>query len=241
MTEDIRKEASLKKTRRFATSLLLLMVFVFLGAGFFEKNLPWLGYFRAFAEAAIVGALADWFAVTALFRHPLGLKLPHTAIIPTNKDRIGESLGKFVEKNFLTPEAISEKLKSADIAGKAADWLSHPRNTELAANEIGGFLPRFVDALNDDDVRRFIRKNVAAALRSLNLAPLAGDFLGLLTSRNKHQELFDQALVLFSNLFENYKPVLRDRITQESGVLFLLVGGDTKLYEKIVTIHRPGT
>ncbi len=236
MTEDIIKEASLKKSRRFATSLLLLMVFIFFAAGFFEKNLPLLGYFRAFAEAAIVGALADWFAVTALFRHPLGLRLPHTAIIPTNKDRIGESLGKFVEKNFLTPEAISEKLKSADIAGKTADWLSHPRNTELVANEISDFLPRFLAALNDDDIRRFIRKNVASAVRSLNIAPLAGDFLELLTSHNKHRELFDRALVLFSELFENYKPVLQERITEESGVLFLLVGGDTKLYRKIATV-----
>jgi uncharacterized membrane-anchored protein YjiN (DUF445 family) len=236
MTEDTKKEASLKKSRRFATFLLLLMVLIFFAAGFFEKNLSWLGYFRAFAEAAIVGALADWFAVTALFRHPLGLRLPHTAIIPTNKDRIGESLGKFVEKNFLTPEAISEKLESADIAGKTADWLSHPRNTDLVANEIADFLPRFLDALNDDDVSRFIRRNVAAAVRSLNLAPLAGDFLALLTSRNKHQELFDRALVLLSDLFENYKPALQQRITQESGVLFLLVGGDAKLYQKIVTV-----
>jgi uncharacterized membrane-anchored protein YjiN (DUF445 family) len=236
MTEDTRKEASLKKSRRFATLLLLFMVLIFLTAGFFEKNMPWLGFFRAFAEAAIVGALADWFAVTALFRHPFGLRLPHTAIIPTNKDRIGESLGKFVEKNFLTPEGISEKLKSADIAGKTADWLSHPRNTERVANEIGDFLPRFLDGLNDKDVRLFIRKNTVAAVRSLNLAPLAGNFLGILTSHNKHRELFDQALVLLSDLFENYKPTLQERITQESGIFFLLVGGDTKLYQKIVTV-----
>jgi uncharacterized membrane-anchored protein YjiN (DUF445 family) len=236
MTEDEKKEASLKKSRRFATFLLLLMVLIFLAAGFFEKNMPWLGFFRAFAEAAIVGALADWFAVTALFRHPLGLSLPHTAIIPTNKDRIGESLGTFVQKNFLTPEAISEKLRSADIAGKTADWLSHPRNTELVANEIGDFLPRFLDTLNDEDVRLFIRKNAVAAVRAVDLAPLAGDFLGLLTSHNKHRELFDQALVLLSELFERYKPTLQERITQESGIFFLLVGGDTRLYEKIVTV-----
>ncbi len=236
MTEDPGKEESLKKTRRFATLLLTLMVFIFFAAGFFEKNLSWLGYFRAFAEAAIVGALADWFAVTALFRHPFGLRLPHTAIIPTNKDRIGESLGKFVEKNFLTPEAISEKLKEADIAGKAADWLSRRGNTELVANEIADFLPRFLDALNDNDIRRFIRKNVVAAVRSLDLAPLVGDFLELLTSRNKHQELFDRTLLLLSELFENYKPVLQERIREESGIFFLLVGGDTKLYQKIVSV-----
>jgi uncharacterized membrane-anchored protein YjiN (DUF445 family) len=236
MTEDEKKEASLKKSRRFATVLLLFMVLIFLVAGFFEKDAPWLGFFRAFAEAAIVGALADWFAVTALFRHPFGLRLPHTAIIPTNKDRIGESLGTFVEKNFLTPGAISEKLKSADIAGKTADWLSHPRNTELVAEEIGNFLPRLLNTLKDEDVRFFIRKNAIAAVRALDLAPLAGDFLGLLTSHNKHRELFDQALVLSSDVFEKYKPTLQERITQESGIFFLLVGGDTKLYQKIVTV-----
>ncbi len=236
MNEDTGKETSLRKMRSFATSLLLLMVAVFLAADILEKSYLWLGFFRAFAEAAIVGALADWFAVTALFRYPLGLRLPHTAIIPTNKDRIGESLGRFVEKNFLTPEAISEKLRSADIAGKIADWLSNPGNAELAANEIGDFVPKVLGALNDEDVRSFIAGNAASALRAINLAPLAGGFLELLTSRNKHQELFDKALVLAADLFEKYKPDLQSRITKESGFLFLLVGGDTKLYNKVVTV-----
>jgi uncharacterized membrane-anchored protein YjiN (DUF445 family) len=236
MTGDIGKEASLRKMRRIATSLLLLMVAVFLAADFFEKGHPWLGFIKAFAEAAVIGALADWFAVTALFRYPFGLRLPHTAIIPTNKDRIGESLGMFVQKNFLTPEAISEKLKSADVAGTVADWLSDPGNTELAANEIGDFLPKILDAFNDEDVRAFVVRNAASAVRAINLAPLAGNFLELLTSRNKHQELFDKALSLAADLFEKYKPDLQNRITKESGLIFLLVGGDTKLYNKVVTV-----
>ncbi len=236
MTEDTGKEVSLRKMRRLATSLLLLMVAVFLAADFFEKGRPWLGFVKAFAEAAVVGALADWFAVTALFRYPFGLKLPHSAIIPTNKDRIGESLGKFVEKNFLTPEAISEKLKSADIAGTIADWLSEPGNTERAAEEIGDFLPKLLDTLNDEDVRSFIATNAASAVRAINLAPLAGNLLEILTSRNKHQELFDKALMLAADLFEKHKPDLQSRITKESGLIFLLVGGDTKLYNKVVSV-----
>jgi len=236
MTDDIFKEASLRKTRRFATLLVILMCFIYLGSHFYEQTYSWLSFFRAFAEAAIVGALADWFAVTALFRHPFGLPLPHTAIIPTNKDRIGESLGNFVQKNFLTPEAIREKLQSLDIAGKSAHWLGTPKNSELITVEVCSFIPRVLDALNDEDVKGFIKKNAASALRSFNIATLTGEFFNLLTSHKKHQVLFDQAMVFVANLFDKYKPDLQSKIKQESNLVFVLLGGDTILYNKIVAV-----
>jgi uncharacterized membrane-anchored protein YjiN (DUF445 family) len=235
VTDDFFKEASLRKMRRFATLLLLLMCSIFLGAHFYEQTYGWLSYVRAFAEAAIVGALADWFAVTALFRHPFGLPLPHTAIIPANKDRIGASLGNFVQKNFLTPEAIKEKLQAIDIAGKGAQWLSKPENAELITTEVLSFIPKVLDALNDDDVKRFIKTNAASAIRTLNLASFTGEFLTLLTSHHKHQVLFDQAMIFIADLFDKYKPELHHKIKKESNLVFFLLGGDTILYNKIVT------
>src|SRR5207244_5367352 len=116
-----------------ATGLLVVMAAVFAAARALEPRYPGLGYVKAFAEAAMVGGLADWFAVTALFRHPLGLPIPHTAIIPRNKDRIGEALADFLEHNFLTPEIIQEELRALDFAGMAGEWLARPGNSAMIA------------------------------------------------------------------------------------------------------------
>ena len=109
-----------------ATLLLVFAAVVFLIAKINEDSGTWVGYVRAVAEAAMVGALADWFAVTALFRHPLGIPIPHTAIIPNRKDEIGRSLGNFVESNFLTAEVIDERLSGARIGERAGTWLAQP-------------------------------------------------------------------------------------------------------------------
>lgn len=236
MIEDNLKASALKKMSRYATSLLLLMVCVYIVAHVFEKNLPWLAFIKAFAGAAIVGALADWFAVSAIFRHPLGLKLPHTAIIPRNKERIGENLGKFVQENFLTPEAIREKVKSFDIAGMTAEWLSVQQNSERVAEEVRAFLPKVLDTLSDQDVKNFVRENAVSAVKSADMVSLAGDFFDLLTSHNRHQEFFDQVLILIRELFEKHKSDLQEKITRESGLLLVLFGGDTTLYNKLVTV-----
>jgi uncharacterized membrane-anchored protein YjiN (DUF445 family) len=236
MTEDNHKAASFKKMSRYATSLLLLVTSVYIIAQLFEKYLPWLAFLKAFSVAAMVGALADWYAVSALFRHPLGLKLPHTAIIPRNKDRFGESLGKFVQENFMTPEAISDKVKSIDIVGLTSEWLSIPQNSERVAEEVRTFLPKVLDTLNEEDVKKFVRENAVSAVRSADLISLAGDFFDLLTFHNRHQELFDQVLILIRELFEKYKPDLQDKITRESSIFLVFLGGDTALYNKLVTV-----
>src|SRR5687767_15038079 len=109
-----------------ATALLVLALVVFIIASFLEPQYAWLGYVRATAEAAMVGAIADWFAVTALFRYPLGIPIPHTAIIPSRKDKIGISLGNFVQNNFLSPPVIVSRIRSANVAKKLAEWLANP-------------------------------------------------------------------------------------------------------------------
>src|SRR6478672_5871877 len=109
-----------------ATGLLVVMAAVFAVTRYFEPQYPWLSYVKSFSEAAMVGGLADWFAVTALFRHPLGLPIPHTAIIPRNKDRIGEALARFLQENFLTPSVVARRMRNIDVAGAVGRFLRTP-------------------------------------------------------------------------------------------------------------------
>lgn len=225
---------ALQRMRRLATGLLLAMVAVFIAARIAEVSVPWFGYIRAFAEAAMVGALADWFAVTALFRHPLGLPIPHTAIIPRNKDRLGASLGTFVQSNFLSPEILSDKIASWNIAGRVSEWLADPDNSSMVADKIVGAIPDVLTALNDDDVNHFIEVNITSRLRAVEVAPLAGNILQTLTANNKHQALFDAALRLAAGLLERNRELIRHKIREESP---WYVPGfvDTKIYEKIIS------
>src|SRR5689334_24306029 len=124
LRNDATRQFELMRMKRLATGLLLAVALLFVVALLFERTYPWVGWVRAFAEAAAVGALADWFAVTALFRHPLGLAIPHTAVIPRNKDRIGASLGAFVEENFLTPGHVIARLARQQLARGVAAWLA---------------------------------------------------------------------------------------------------------------------
>ncbi len=236
MIKDEHRESSLRKMKRLATGLLLLMTFIYFISKIFEKKYAWLGFIRASAEAAMVGALADWFAITALFRYPLGIPLPHTAIIPNNKDKIGESLGNFVQTNFLTVEAIKEKLQSFDIAGRGVKWLAHPENKNLIIDEFYTFIPKIFEATTDKDIKHFLDENISMAINSIELTPAAGHFLDLLTSNNKHQILFDRALILVNRLFEEYKPVLRRKIKEESPLLFKLFNRDDKVYQKFINV-----
>src|ERR687888_334684 len=122
--DDAEREARLKAMKRRATGLLAVSLVIFIGASWFEALYPWLGYVRATAEASLVGGLADWFAVTALFRHPLGLPIPHTAVIPERKDQFGRTLGRFVQENLLTPALITDRVRHARIAARLSDWLA---------------------------------------------------------------------------------------------------------------------
>src|SRR2546430_9518148 len=133
--DDAEREARLNAMKRRATSLLGVALLVFIAASWFEPQYPWLGYLRAAAEASMVGGLADWFAVTALFRHPLGIPIPHTAIIPRKKDQIGEALASFVQQNFLTESVVGERLAAAQVARRFGEWLADPRHAARIAHK----------------------------------------------------------------------------------------------------------
>src|SRR5262249_34703458 len=124
---------------------------------------------RAGAEAGIIGGLADWFAITVLFRHPFGIPLPHTAILPSNKDRIGRSLGSFVERNFLVPEVILPKMHQADLTGKIAAWLALPETAPMVSDWIITLLKRFLAASHNVQINEFIRHTVGQQLRALDV------------------------------------------------------------------------
>src|SRR6476646_9690095 len=143
--------------KAFATALLVAAAIVYVVASRAEDGGPaWVGYVRAAAEAAMVGALADWFAVTALFRRPLGLPIPHTAIIPNRKDEIGRTLGEFIETNFLSAEVVQTKLEATAISARLGDWLREPVHAARVAAEASTMAAGVLRALSDDDVRDMI-------------------------------------------------------------------------------------
>ena len=156
---------------QIATGLLGLMLAVFLAARYLEAAYPALAWVRAFTEAAIVGALADWFAVTALFRHPLGLPIPHTAIVPRNKDRIGRNLAEFVERNFLAPGVVREKIANVDIVAAVARWIGEGDRPRKLAERIGDRLPGLLGELEAGEVRRYVQESVNEWMRGADLAP----------------------------------------------------------------------
>jgi uncharacterized membrane-anchored protein YjiN (DUF445 family) len=155
---------------------------------------PWTVWLKAFAEAAVVGAVADWFAVVALFRRPLGLPIAHTAIIPNNKDRIGESLGRFVEENFLTPENVMQRVAIVNLAKAGGTWLAEPDNSDRAAAGICAIVPRVLTMFQDEDVTRFLTSTLLGEFEKINLAPIGGEVLDVVSSSEQYQALFDDAV-----------------------------------------------
>jgi uncharacterized membrane-anchored protein YjiN (DUF445 family) len=161
--------------RIIATLMLVAMAILFLVAGHFEKAWPGFGFVKAFAEAAMVGGLADWFAVTALFRHPLGLPIPHTAIIPRNKDRIGETLAAFLRENFLIPSVVARRMRDVDVAGAVGRFLARPSGGGGRLREgASRLLADLLEALDQERLGGMIRSGVASRLRALEVSPLLG-------------------------------------------------------------------
>jgi uncharacterized membrane-anchored protein YjiN (DUF445 family) len=137
----------LRRMRTIATLLLVVMTAIFVATTMTKYEWPWLPYVRAFAEAGMVGACADWFAVVALFRRPLGLPIPHTGIVPNNKERIGAALGRFMTNNFLTAPVLRDRLARVDIVGAVAQWLDEPANANRLADYLANVLPRLMEQL----------------------------------------------------------------------------------------------
>jgi len=219
------KRSGLRRMRWLATGLLLLMLLL-LGLGLaFRVRWPALDWLVAFAEAGTVGAVADWFAVVALFRRPLGLPIPHTALIPRNKDRIGAELGRFIEQHFLTPENVTAKLAELDPVGRGARWLSLPANRGRVAVRLREALPVLLDALDDAEIERLIGDAVTRRLEALDLARLSGAALDFVTEDQRHQALLDHVLVLIAGWLDRNRMLILTKFGEQSSLTPRFVDG----------------
>lgn len=169
------------------------------------------GWLAAFAEAAMVGAIADWFAVVALFRHPLGLPIPHTAILPARKARLGRNLADFIVDNFLAPPQVLAKLQRYDAAGRIARWLATPAHAQQLGGHAVALVRLALGAFDDARVRDFVARAAGAGLQHVDVAPLAGRVLGAVTAEGRHQALLDEALHEVADLLDD--EALQERLT----------------------------
>ncbi len=192
-TDDERRVA-LRRMKRVAAGLLLVAAVVFAVSFALQDEIPWLGYVRAAAEGAMVGAIADWFAVTALFRHPLGIPIPHTAIIPNRKDEIGASLGAFVENEFLSDDVVLGKLRSIGIARRLGGWLATPANAERLTAEASVAARGVLTLLGDDDVEDVIERLARRHLFEPEWAPAIGRVGARLVAADQQRAAIDVVL-----------------------------------------------
>ncbi len=207
------KEAELRRAKRRAVGWLVVAAVLFVGMLLAPHNVWTLGI-KAMAEAAMVGALADWFAVAALFRRiPIPFISRHTAIIPRNKDRIGDNLAAFVQEKFLDASSIVSLIRKHDPAQLIADWLSDAKNTERLSVHVASLLRTVLDFIDDVRIQAFMKDAIHAAIDKIDLSQSAGTILDGLTKDGRHQELLDQSIAQLTALLN--KPATRDFICQQ--------------------------
>lgn len=190
----LQKRHELRRMKTTATSLLGLVTIGFVLASLYKERYGWLGYVRAGFEAAMVGAIADWFAVTALFRHPLGIPIPHTAIIAKRKNEIGRGLGEFVESNFLTADVLGPKFAALEPAQRLATWVLKPANTETVRNRMTDALVRILNALDDQEIASLLEGRVKAAIEKYPPAPTAARLLRSAGANQRRDQFVDGVL-----------------------------------------------
>jgi uncharacterized membrane-anchored protein YjiN (DUF445 family) len=192
-TADSQQRRLLTRNRLLATGLLVAAAAIFIVLSFVhDPQNFWISWGRAATEAAMIGALADWFAVTALFRRPLGLPIPHTAIVPTHKDRIADGLGGFIEKNFLDPDLIAARLQAADPANRLANFLSNGANATLVADRIADSITPMVAGLDGEEMRGLFAQTLGEQLRRARFSLLLGRILDVVLSGDHHAVLIDR-------------------------------------------------
>lgn len=227
----------LVRMRRFANGLLAAIMGLFMFSHLVDPPEGWSTfwrYMRAFAEAAMVGGLADWFAVTAIFRRPLGLPIPHTAVIPNNQDRIADAVGRFIADNFLKAELVAERVKDKDLSEALARWLAEPAQSSGLAGGLVSAVPAMLDALDDETVAAFLRDQAAIAAHGASVAPAFGSVLEALAEQGRHQALLDTLLKQGYRLLEDNKDLIRERIKDRSGWLMRFVSADRKVADTVI-------
>jgi len=221
--------------KRVATGLLVAMAAVFAATRTFEQQYPWLSFVKAFAEAAMVGGLADWFAVTALFRHPLGLPIPHTAIIPRNKDRIGEALATFIRENFLVPSVVARRMRNIDVAGAVGRFLQTPagEGTRIRAGA-SRLIADIFEGLDDERLGGIVKGAVATRIRKMEVSPLLGHALASAINEDRHVPMLEAAIRWTARALDANEPLIREMVHKKANWALKLAGLDAKLADAII-------
>ena len=218
-----------------ATGLLVVMALLFVAARLAEPTYPAASWLKAFAEAAMVGGLADWFAVTALFRHPLGLPIPHTAIIPRNKDRIGEALATFLKENFLIAPVVARRMRNIDLAGAAGRFLQAPQGQETrirrGASRLIGDL---AESLDDERLGGLVKGAVSSRLKAMEVSPLLGHALASAINEERHIPLLEAAIRFMARALDANEPLIRDIVHKRANWVLKLAGIDSRIADSVV-------
>jgi uncharacterized membrane-anchored protein YjiN (DUF445 family) len=224
-----------RRMRMVATGMLVAMAALFLIAGRLDDHYPAWAYVRAFAEAAMVGGLADWFAVTALFRHPLGLPIPHTAIIPKNKDRIGNTLAQFLKDNFLTPSVVTRRMKGIDVAGAVGRFLANPPNEGSRLREGASRLMAYIlESLDPERLGGMVKGTIANRLRGLEVSPLLGRLLQAAITEDRHIPILDAAITTAGRIIDTQEDTIRRMVRERSNWFIRSTGLDETIAERLI-------
>lgn len=220
-----------------ATGMLVLMAGVYVTTRVIGPVHPVIGFIKAFAEAAMVGGLADWFAVTALFRHPLGLPIPHTAIIPRNKDRIGDTLATFLRENFLTPAVVARRMKGLDVAGAAGRFLASEERGGSGRLRDGAsrLLADILESLDDDRLGGMAKGAIADRLRRMEVSPLLGQSLTAAMREGRHVPLLDGIINRASLVIASNEEIIRDMVHERAGRILRWTGLDENVANAVIT------
>jgi uncharacterized membrane-anchored protein YjiN (DUF445 family) len=218
-----------------ATGLLVAMAALFVVTRTLEPRYPWLGWVKAFAEAAMVGGLADWFAVTALFRHPLGLPIPHTAIIPRNKDRIGEALASFLRENFLVASVVARRMRNIDLAGAAGRFLRAPEGEGTRIRQgASRLIADIFEGLDDERLGGIVKGAISSRLRAMEVSPLLGHALASAINEDRHVPMLEAAIRWTARTLDSNEPLIREMVRKRANWALKLAGLDTKLADSIM-------
>ena len=221
--------------KRAATGLLVAMAIVFIAARAFEARYPGLVWVKAFAEAGMVGGLADWFAVTALFRHPLGLPIPHTAIIPRNKDRIGEALANFLKENFLIAPVVARRMRHIDLAGAAGRFLQAPQGEATRIRRgASRLIADLFESLDDERLGGLVKGAISGRLRQSEVAPLLGHALASAINEDRHVPMLEAVIRWTSRALDANESLIRDMVKKRTNWVLKLAGVDARLSDSII-------
>jgi uncharacterized membrane-anchored protein YjiN (DUF445 family) len=220
--------------KRAATGLLIAMAGLFAVTRWLEPTYPWLSYVKAFAEAAMVGGLADWFAVTALFRHPLGLPIPHTAIIPRNKDRIGEALATFINENFLVPSVVARRMRNIDVAGAAGRFLRSPAEGTRIRHGASRLIADIFEGLDDERLGGIVKGAIAGRIQKMEVSPLLGHALASAINEDRHVPMLEAAIRWMARALDANEELIREMVHKKANWVLKIAGLDAKLADAIL-------